>query len=209
MGSRGVLLAGAVAVISLAACGGSSHKTTTAATSSVVTTAPATASAPKPAITRRLLTPSEMPTGFTAQGDPSVSPNVAEFLQQVQTAPAQLKGETARLKRIGFVTAASQNLNSAQGAGISVVEQFRSPAGAGSEFRNSVATFTAGPGQVKFPVSGIPHAAGFGGTGPNAGVNVAFADGDYYYLVGEQPNAPANRAAVIRSAQKLYHRVHG
>ena len=26
---------------------------------------------------------------------------------------------------------------------------------------------------------------------------------------GKQPNAPANRAAVIASAQKLYHRVHG
>ena len=30
-----------------------------------------------------------------------------------------------------------------------------------------------------------------------------------YYLVGEQPSARANRAAVIASAQKLYHRVHG
>jgi hypothetical protein len=149
-----------------------------------------------------------MPTGFTAQGDPSVSLNVAVFLQQVQTPPDQIASETARLERIGFVTAASQNLNSAQGAGISLVEQFRAPAGARSEFVHSVATFTAGPGRMKFPVPGIPGAAGFGGSGPGQGVNVAFADGDYYYLVGEEPNARANRAAVIASAQKLYHRVH-
>lgn len=210
MGPRGVTLGGAVVMLLLTACGGSSHKTIAAPkTSSVVTTAPASSSAAKPAITQRLLTSSEMPTGFTAQGEPTVSPNVAAFLQQVQTSPDQLKSETARLKRIGFVTAASQNLNSAQGAGIAVVEQYRSPSGARSELAHNIATFAAGPGQLRFAVPGIPHAAGFGGTDPNGGVNVAFSDGDYYYLVGEQPNARANRDAVIASAQKLYHRVHG
>jgi hypothetical protein len=149
-----------------------------------------------------------MPAGFTAQGDPSVSPTIAQFLQQIQTSPDQLRSETARLKRIGFVTAASQNLNSAQGPGVSVVEQFRSPVGARSELAHNLATFTAGAGQVKFSVPGIPHSAGFGGSGANNGVNVAFADGDYYYLVGEEPSSRANRAAVIASAQKLYHRVH-
>lgn len=206
MGLRGVHLAGAAVAISLAACGGASHKTA-GTTSSVVTTAPASTSAPEPAITHGLLTSSEMPAGFTAQGDPSVSPTVAEFLQQVQTPSDQLQSETARLKRIGFVTSASQNLNSAQGDGVSEVEQFRSPAGAQSELAHNLATFTAGAGEVKFSVPGIPHATGFGGSGANSGVNVAFADGDYYYLVGEQPSAPANRAAVIRSAQKLYRRV--
>ena len=58
-------------------------------------------------------------------------------------------------------------------------------------------------------MAAIPHSAGFGGAGSNSGVNVAFAKGDYYYLVGEQPSAPANRAAVIASAQKLYQRVPG
>lgn len=40
-------------------------------------------------------------------------------------------------------------------------------------------------------------------------MNVAFTDGDYFYLVGEEANAPADRAAVIAAAQKLYHRVNG
>ncbi len=150
-----------------------------------------------------------MPAGFTAQGDPSVAPTIAQLLQQIQTPSYQLASETARYKRLGYVTSASQNLNSAKGPGISVVEQFRSPAGARSEFAYNLANFTRGTGQLKFSVPGIPHSGGFGGSGPNNGVNVAFADGDYYYLVGEQPSAPANRAAVIASAQKLYHRVHG
>lgn len=207
MGPKGVILGGAAAMLLLTACGGSGQKTTTT-TSSVVTTAPATSSAPEPGITRRLLQSTEVPAGFTAQGSPSVTPTIAQFLQQIQTPSYQLRSETARLKRLGFVTAASQNLNSAQGPGISVVEQFRSPAGARAEFAQNLATFTRGGAQLKFPVPGIPHSGGFGGSGPNGGVNVAFADGDYYYLVGEEPNARANRAAVIASAQKLYHRVH-
>lgn len=199
-------LAGALAVL-LAGCGGSGHKPA-ATTSSGVTTTPATSSAPEPPITHRLLTRSEMPPGFAAQGQPSVSLTIAQWVQQVGSPSNSPQSETARLKRIGFVAAASLNLNSSQGAGISLVERFRSPAGPRSELANTLATVNGGPaGQVRFSVPGIPKSAGFGAAGSNSGVNVAFADGDYYYVVGEQPNAPANRAGVIASAQKLYHRV--
>lgn len=90
-----------------------------------------------------------------------------------------------------------------------MVEEFRSPHGARSELANNLATFTAGSGQLKFSVPWIAHTGGFGGSGSGGGVNVVFADGDYYYLVGEQPNGRANPAAVIKSAQELQHRVHG
>ena len=204
-----MILGGALAVV-LAGCGGSGHKAT-ATTSSVVTRATTVgSSAPEPAITRRLLTSSEMPAGFSAQGQPSVSSTIAQWVQQVVSPSNSPQSETARLKRIGFVAAASLNLNSSQGDGISLVEQFRSPAGPRSELANTLATVDGGPpGQVRFSVPAIPHSAGFGAPGSDNGVNVAFADGDYYYVVGEQPNAPANRAGVVASAETLYHRVRG
>lgn len=206
MGLRGVVLAGASAVMLLAACGGSSHKTST--TSSVVTTPPASSSASLPAVAHRLLTSSEMPAGFTANGQPSVSTGVPQWLAQSQTPAKQVAPETARLKRLGFVAGATLALNSAKGPGLSLVEQFRSPAGARSELKSQTLTFEVAPGFQKFPAPGIPGALGFGFG--NGGVNVAFADGDYYYVVGEAvPSTAANQAVVIASAAKLYHRVHG
>jgi hypothetical protein len=136
--------------------------------------------------------------------------SIAQWVQQVGSPSTSPQSETARLKRIGFVAAASLNLSSSQGDGISLVEQFRSPAGPRFELANTLATVNGGPaGQVRFSVPGIPRSAGFGAPGSNSGVNVAFAGGDYYYVVGEQPSARANRAGVIASAQKLYHRVRG
>ncbi|MBV8429589.1 MAG: hypothetical protein JO244_00375 [Solirubrobacterales bacterium] len=153
---------------------------------------------------------SEIPTGFTPVGQPSVSPGIQRFLTSVQTPSDQMATETARYKRLGFVTAASQQLNGAGGGGVSLVEQFSSPAGARAELAHDLATFDGGPaGRVNFSLPGVPHSGGFGGQGADQGVNVAFAAGDYYYLVGEQANTAANRAGVIAAAQKLYHRVHG
>ncbi len=151
-----------------------------------------------------------MPPGFSAQGRPTVYSTIATWVQGTQTPSYQLQSETARLKRLGFVAAATLNLGSSQGDGLSMVEQFRSPAGPRSELANTLATVNGGPsGQVRFPAPRIPHSAGFGAPGSNNGVNVAFANGDYFYVVGEQPNARANRAGVIASAQELYRRVHG
>ncbi len=63
-----------------------------------------------------------------------------------------------------------------------------------------------------FPVTGIPGAIGFGGSGQgSSGINVAFDEGDYYYLVGQSVSAlgPGPEHALIAAAQSLYHRVHG
>jgi hypothetical protein len=208
MGRWGVTLGGTAVVVMLAACGGSGHTTSTP--SHAATTARTTSSAPPPAIARRLLDASEIPAGFSPAGQPSVSTTIQQLLAQYETPSPQVASETARYKRLGFVAAASQQLNGAGGGGVSVVEQFSSPAGARSELANSLATFDGGPGsRVNFAVPGVPHSGGWAGEGSDSGINVAFVAGDYYYLVGEEANAAANRAGVIAAAQKLYHRVNG
>jgi hypothetical protein len=211
MGRRGLVLV-VPAMFLIAACGGSSHKTTT--THSVATSAPATpttpSSASQAAITRRLLRGSEIPSGFSPAGPPSVTPTIQEFVASIQTPSPQVASVTARYKRLGFVTAASQQLNGPGGGGVSLVEQFHSAAAARSELANDLATFDGGPaGRVNFRLPGVPNSGGFGGQGSGGGVNVAWAAGDYYYLIGEQANAPSNRAGVIAAAQKLYHRLNG
>lgn len=197
MGFRSVILAGASALL-LAACGGSSQTTSTAANSG----------GPLPPIAHRLLTSAEMPQGFSTNGRPNVVMSIPAWLQASQTPAARKRSETARLTRLGFVAAATQNLTSGKGPGLSLVEQFRAPAGARSEFAGQVAAFKFSPGVKQFPVSGIPASFGFGVS--NGGTNVVFADGDYYYVVGAAiPPTASNRSAVIGAAQKLYRRVHG
>lgn len=208
MGRWGFIVGATAAVLAVAGCGGSSHKSTT--TTHTVTTPATTSSSAEPAITRRLLTASEMPNGFAASGPPEVATSIHQLLTQDETPSTQMTSETARYKRLGFVTAASQQLNGPGGGGVANVEQFRSPAGARSELANGVATFDGGPsGRVNFSVPGVPHSAGWAGPGSGQGINVAWAAGDYYYLVGEQANAAANRAGVIAAAHKLYHRLNG
>ncbi len=207
-----MIVGGTAAAVLLAACGGSGKTAST--THSVATSAPATSptpsSAPQAAITRRLLRGSEIPSGFSPAGPASVTPTIQEFVASIQTPSAQVASVTARYKRLGFVTAASQQLNGPGGGGVSLVEQFRSPAAARSELANDLATFDGGPaGRVDFRLPGVPNSGGFGGQGAGGGVNVAWATGDYYYLVGEQANAASNRAGVIAAAQKLYHRLNG
>lgn len=199
----------------LAGCGSSGHTSSTAkpapaTTTSTASTAPTTSSQAEPAITRRLLTASEFPPGFSGAGPPTVASSIQQLLTQDETPQPQMASETARYKRLGFVTSASQQLNGAGGGGVVNVEQFRSPAGARSEVANSLAMFDGGPAnRMNFSVPGVPHSGGWAGNGSDAGINVVFAAGDYYYLIGEQANGPANRAGVIAAAQKLYYRVRG
>jgi hypothetical protein len=149
-----------------------------------------------------------MPAGFSAAGDPSVYPTIAQWLGGNQTPANQMASETARLKRLGFVAGATLNLNSAKGPGLSLLEQFRTPAGARDELLAQANTFARSTGFERFAVPGIPTSVGFGFSGN--GVNVSFANGDYYYLVGEAVRlSAANEAAVVASAKKLYQRVRG
>jgi hypothetical protein len=100
-------------------------------------------------------------------------------------------------------------------SGLSMVEQFRSQAGARAELAEVVKQFkTSIPPPARatpFPVPGIPSARGLAATG-DTGANVAFTKGSYYYLVGAAGPPPGaqsapTRATVIAAAQHLYHRV--
>jgi hypothetical protein len=208
VGFKWVLLVGVVAALMLASCGGSTHKTSTAATSATGSTT-TTVGTPTSGIASRVLASNELP-GFKG-GQPSVSNTVSAWLASLQTPSGQVASETRRLTRLGFVAGARQDLTGPSGRdGLSMVEQFKTPSGAHSELSNELKLFqTITPGYEPFPVAGIPGAHGYAASGP--GLNIAFASGDYYYLVGEfVPSVSASsKATLIAAAQRLYRGVHG
>jgi hypothetical protein len=203
VGLSRVLLVGAVASLTLAACGGSSDKTSTAATSAPATTA----SSATAAIASRVLRDNEL-KGFTGIR-PKVATTVSGWLAATQTPTQDVASETKRLTRLGFVAGAHEDLTGSGRDGASIVEQFKAPAGARSELANVVKGFKAGTGgPTTFPVPDIPGAVGLAATGAE---NVAFTSGDYYYLVGALVPAvnARSKAAIIAAAKHLYRRVHG
>jgi hypothetical protein len=208
MGLRRVRLLGAVAFVLLAGCGGSSHKSSTAATSAPAanasTTTTTTAGAPTSGIASRVLASNELP-GF--KGSQPTVYNTASSWLAAQTGATQVAAsQTKPLTRLGFVAAATENLTGPSGRdGLSLVEQFKTPGGARSELANEVKMFTATVPEFKpFPVAGIPGAFGYSAGGP--GLNIAFASGDYYYLVGEFVTAvsASSEATLIAAAKRLY-----
>jgi hypothetical protein len=206
-----VLIVGVVvASLMLAGCGASSHKTSTAATSALATTASTvtTASAPTSGIASRVLTSNEL-NGFTGSR-PSVNHTVRAWVAQTKNPSVPIASETKRLTRLGFIAGATEDLTGPNRRdGLSLVEQFKTPAGARSELANELKVFKATvPGYQPFAVPGIPGAFGYAAQGP--GLNIAFAAGDYYYLVGEfVPAVSASSEATLRAAAKrLYQHVH-
>jgi hypothetical protein len=206
---RRVSLVGVVASLMLAGCGGSSHKTSTAATSAPATTAATTANTSTSSITSRVLTSNEL-NGFTGS-QPSVDHTVSAWLAHTQNPSVPVASETMRLTRLGFIAGATENLTGPNRRdGLSLVEQFKTPGGARSELANELKVFKATvPGYEPFAVPGIPGAFGYAAEGP--GLNVAFASGDYYYLVGEFVSAvsASSEATITAAAKSLYRGVHG
>jgi hypothetical protein len=195
----------------LAGCGGSSHKSSTAATSAPAATASTatTAGTPTSGIANRVLASNELP-GF--KGSRPTVYNTASGWLAAQTGATQVAAsQTKPLTRLGFVAAATENLTGPSGRdGLSLVEQFKTPAGARSELANELKMFKAtAPGYQPFPVAGIPGAHGYAAEGP--GLNLAFASGDYYYLVGEFVSAvsASSEATLIAAANRLYRTVRG
>jgi hypothetical protein len=211
MGLRRVLLL-VVASLMLAGCGGSSHKSSTAATSAPAATASTTTTTtpdtPAAGIASRVLASNQLP-GF--KGSQPTVYNTASGWLAAQTGATQVAAsQTKPLTRLGFVAAATENLTGPSGrAGLSLVEQFKMPDGARSELANEVNMFKSTPGYQPFPVPGIPGAFGYAAQGP--GLNLAFASGDYYYLVGEFVSAvsASSEATIVAAAKRLYRGVHG
>jgi hypothetical protein len=118
----------------------------------------------------------------------------------------------------GFVAGLNENLTGLSGyGGESVVAQFKSAGEARSEVKSQLKSSKKidNTGFETFAVPQIPGAVGFGnwGGGYSAAINVLFAKGDYYYLVGDQVGATkssinsASEDTLIAAALHLYHRV--
>jgi hypothetical protein len=128
-------------------------------------------------------------------------------------APLAPKAEIARLRKLGFVAGVNENVSTPGNQnryGLSAVQQFSSAKSAAAEL---VFVSTSEP-RTSFPVHGIPGALGFESiSNQNGARNVAFADGDYYDIVGAgwgggSSNA-VSRSTLTAAAVVLYHRVHG
>jgi hypothetical protein len=118
------------------------------------------------------------------------------------------------LARDGFLVGAREDLMNGGTPGLSTVQQFRSPAAARDALRlyvsQSKAPGSPGGSYAPFKVSGIPGAVGFSlGGAKGGGINIAFTEGAYYYLVGQVGGSPQTIANLTAAAQHLYHRVHG
>jgi hypothetical protein len=117
------------------------------------------------------------------------------------------------LRRDGFRAGLREDLTNGGTPGLSVVEQLRSPAAARDTLAFEASQFKAlakAPGTyTPFSVSGIPGAVGFTLSGPGgSGINIAFSDASYYYLVGQVGGGTTAIAQLTGAARHLYHRVH-
>lgn len=97
--------------------------------------------------------------------------------------------------------------------GLSLVEQFHSDRAATGELAAETAESKASAQFKPFAVPAIPGARGLAliqeGQG---GINIAFAKGPYYHLVGQElasgeSTTKASIASLIAAAQRLYQRV--
>jgi hypothetical protein len=206
---RRVWLVGVVTSAMLTGCGGGSDKTSTAASSAPATTTANTASTSTSRITSHVLTNNEL-NGFSGT-QPSVDHTVSAWLAHTLNPAVPLGSETKRLTRLGFIAGIAEHLTGPdRREGLSLVEQFKTPAGARLELANEFKTLKATvPGYKPFAVPGIPRAFGYAAEGP--GLNIGFASGDYYYLVGEFVSTvnASSKATITAAANRLYRRVHG
>jgi prepilin-type processing-associated H-X9-DG protein len=138
-----------------------------------------------------------------------VFPNASSWLSAEQLPAAQVAAERAMLRRDHFREAAREDLSNGGTAGLSIVEQFGSPQAARAALLFYVAQIKAGESGnfESFSVHGIPGAEGLGDK-HNSGVNIAFSDGPYYYLVGQEGGGPTAIAGLNAAALHLYRRVH-
>jgi hypothetical protein len=221
MARRCLGLAATATALVVVGCGGSSHNAATASTATNATAPPSSVALPPEAppalrgVFGRVLTAGEL-AGFTPQGRRVLGINASSWVAGLGLPPSERAKEAARLQRLGFVAAVSERLaptNGAPAEALSIVEQFGSPSAAKSEVAAQL-KMTEAQGAKGFAVPGIPGASGFGGShGQGTGIDVLFAAGPYYYLVGAGwPIGSANpptRAALIAAAEHLYHRLYG
>ena len=187
--------------------------------SQLVGTGNATAAAPTGpplALTARVLGASAIP-GMVATHPTAVARSASEWATTVDSSRSASR-ETARLRALGFAGGAAEQLHGLYpltAEAISIAEQYRSPAGARAELAYQYSRLEDSPGAkvATFP-TGIPGARGVSVTAAGStGLNVMFAVGRYYYLVGTgSPSSARNvsgRPQLTRAAGVLYLTVNG
>lgn len=212
MAGRTGAAAAALALIMLAGCGGSSHGTSSGASQSEAEHPPSAALA---GVGGRVLAAREL-EGFAPQGQRVFGTNAASWVEGLGLPGTEGAKEIARLEHEGFRAGVRERLaptNGDSAEAISIVEQFNSPQHASAELANQLQGLHV-RGADAFAVPGIPGALGVAlATTQRSGINVEFADGSYYYIVGagwpQATSSPPTRQQVEAAAQRLYRRTRG
>jgi hypothetical protein len=206
MAHRNLLCAGILVALALAGCGSSSNNAATSASASAARSAAASA-----AVASRVLRAQEL-AGFTPSGRPTVGSSPKTWVEGLGIPPENQPSELERYEKEGLVAAELEQLAAAHAGsarGLSLVEDFNSPEAAAFELASQGKQLQK-LGAKTFAVSAIPGAHGYT---QHSRINVEFADGTYYYLVGARwlpgTPSPTTTAAVIAAAQRLYRRNHG
>jgi hypothetical protein len=157
--------------------------------------------------------------GFNV-AEPITASNPQAWVAVNQFPAGQRAATVGRLRRLGFTGGVREDLTWAApnpagstgppAAGLSVVEQFRTPAAARSELTAELPTL--GPGTA-IKVGGVPGARGYSSTGGGQDfANVLFASGPDLYLVGaEWPTSLEGKMSlqdVVAAVQREYQRTH-
>ncbi|MGZ6693619.1 MAG: hypothetical protein ACXVHQ_40290 [Solirubrobacteraceae bacterium] len=164
------------------------------------------------AIEQRVLRDGEF-AGFVAPAHVSVARDVGAFLRGVPA--SQATADVRRLRRAGFVAAITEHLRSTvtpvDRDAISTVVQFRRVDSARAEVTHALAG--EGAHLTAFAAPAIPGAKGLARSrGYGRSLDIAFANGRFFYLVGcafdARSKRPPTRSQLIAAAQLLYRRVH-
>jgi len=157
--------------------------------------------------------------GFNV-AEPTTATNPQAWAAVDQFPAGQRSATVGRLRRLGFTGGAREDLTWAApnaagsttppAAGLSVVEQFRTPAAARGELTAELPTL--GPGAA-IKVRGVPGARGYSSTGGGQDfADVLFASGPDLYLVGAEWQTSLKRKLslqeLVAAVQHEYQRTH-
>jgi hypothetical protein len=219
---RGAISAGAVVLAALVSgCGSSGHNaaSTNASTASAPASPSSQAAIPADAppavreLAGRMLVAGDLPR-FSPRGKRIVGINSSSWVAALGLPPSEREKSLRTLDRLGFVRGVREQLTPSPETGpeaISIAIKFRSPQSALAYVQQELKSGQT-HGAKPFAVPGIADAKGFGGSfGAIVGYNVAFANRNFYYLVGEgyptgAPGAPT-RQELVTAAQRLDARV--
>lgn len=177
------------------------------------------ASAAKMPLTERVLTSGGL-HGFAQTQPLVVIHSAAQWATVVEQSPAVT--EATRLEKLGFVAGVHEQLHGLRplrAEAISTAEQFGTAGAARAElaaqYKQALNGARMAGAQVKvFPVAGIPGALAWTVRGKQTGgVNVSFAVGAYYYVVGSgfptgTRGAPGP-VQMTQAAQSIYLTISG